>query len=88
MDAHIGRAITSVLCREIQIDMLEYTHKEDTWDLDFQVMDDASDDHLIGGLFYNSGSGLTDTVGCIQTRIITVMYLLRASSMSRMTTIS
>ena len=37
--------------------MLEYTHKEDTWDLDFKVMDDASGDHLSGGLFYNSGSG-------------------------------
>ena len=42
---------------KIQIEMLEYTHKEDTWNLDFQVMVDASGDHLIGGLFYNSGSG-------------------------------
>lgn len=51
---------------KIQIDMLEYTHKEDTWDLDFQVMDDASDDHLIGGLFYNSGSGF-DGYGWLYT---------------------
>jgi hypothetical protein len=42
---------------KIQIEMLEYTHKKDTWNLDFQVMVDASGDHLIGGLFYNSGSG-------------------------------
>lgn len=42
---------------KIQVDMLAYTHREDTWDLDFKVMDNASGDHLIGGLFYNSGSG-------------------------------
>lgn len=42
---------------KIQVDMLAYTHREDTWDLDFKVMDNASGDHLIGGIFYNSGSG-------------------------------
>ena len=42
---------------KIQIEMLAYTHKEDAWDLDFKVMDDASGDHLSGGFFYNSGSG-------------------------------
>lgn len=42
---------------KLQVDMLEYTHKEGTWDLDFQVTDDASGDHLTGGIFYNSYSG-------------------------------
>lgn len=42
---------------KIQIEMLAYTHKEDAWDLDFQVTDDASADHLSGGFFYNSYSG-------------------------------
>ncbi len=42
---------------KIQIDMLEYTHKEDTWDLDFQVTDDASANYLSGGFFHNSNSG-------------------------------
>lgn len=51
---------------KIQVDMLEYTHKEDTWDLDFQVTDDASDSHLTGGLFYNSGSGF-DGYGWLYT---------------------
>lgn len=43
---------------KLQVDLLAYTHRADTWDLDFKVMDDASGDHLSGGLFYNSGSGL------------------------------
>lgn len=51
---------------KIQVDMLEYTHKEDTWDLDFQVTDDASGDHLTGGIFYNSGSGF-DGYGWLYT---------------------
>ena len=43
---------------KLQVDLLAYTHRADTWDLDFKVMDDASGDHLSGGLFYNSGLGL------------------------------
>ena len=42
---------------KLQIDMLEYTHKEDTWDLDLQITDDASGNYLSGGSFYNSNSG-------------------------------
>lgn len=44
---------------KIQIEMLDYTHKEDGWDLDFQVSDDASVKYLSGGFFYNSSSDLT-----------------------------
>ena len=51
---------------KIHVDMLAYTHGEDTWDLDFQVTEDASGDHLIGGLFYNSGSGF-DGYGWLHT---------------------
>lgn len=51
---------------KLQVDMLAYTHGEDTWDLDFKVMDDASGDYLIGGLFYNSGSGF-DGYGWLYT---------------------
>ena len=51
---------------KLQVDMLAYTHQEDTWDLDFQVTDDASGDHLTGGLFYNSGSGF-DGYGWLYT---------------------
>ena len=60
---------------KIQVDMLEYTHKEDTWDLDFQVMDDASGDHLTGGIFYNSGSGF-DGYGWLYTDMAHNGYVL------------
>ena len=63
---------------KIQIDMLEYTHKEDTWDLDFQVTDDVSDDHLTGGLFYNSGSGF-DGYGWLHTDKAHNYYVLATS---------
>ena len=41
---------------KIQIDMLEYTFKEDGWNLNFQVTDEASSKYLSGGFFYNSNS--------------------------------
>ena len=44
---------------KIQIAMLDYTHKEDGWDLDFQITDEASVNYLSGGFFYNSSSDLT-----------------------------
>lgn len=44
---------------KIQIEMLDYTHKEDGWDLNFQVADDASINYLSGGFFYNSNSDLS-----------------------------
>ena len=44
---------------KIQIEMLDYTHKEDSWDLNFQVTDEASINYLSGGFFYNSNSDLT-----------------------------
>lgn len=43
---------------KIQIEMLDYTHKEDGWDLNFQVTDEASTNYLSGGFFYNSNSDL------------------------------
>ena len=44
---------------KIQIEMLDYTHKEDGWDLNFQVTDDAFINYLSGGFFYNSNSDLS-----------------------------
>ena len=44
---------------KIQVDSLDYTHKENGWDLNFQVTNDASEDYLSGGLFYNSDSDFT-----------------------------
>ena len=38
----------------IQVDALNYTHKESGWNLDFQITNDMSDDCLSGGFFYNS----------------------------------
>lgn len=43
---------------KIQVEMLDYTHKEDGWDLNFQVSDEASINYLSGGFFYNSSSNL------------------------------
>lgn len=43
---------------EIQVEMLDYTHKEDGWDLNFQVTGEASINYLSGGFFYNSNSDL------------------------------
>ena len=40
----------------IQVDALDYTHRENSWDLNFQVTDDMSDSYLSGGLFYNSNT--------------------------------
>jgi len=43
---------------KLQIEMLDYTHKEDGWDLNVQVTDEASTNYLSGGFFYNSNSDL------------------------------
>lgn len=52
----------------IQIDRLDYTHKENSWNLNFQITDDMSDEYLAGGFFYNSNSGTDFTgYGCLYT---------------------
>lgn len=40
----------------IQVDSLDYTHKDNSWELSFQITDDISDECLTGGFFYNSSS--------------------------------
>lgn len=40
----------------IHVDALDYTHRENGWDLNFQVTDDMSGSYLSGGLFYNSNT--------------------------------
>lgn len=40
----------------IQVDCLDYTHQENGWKLDFQMINDSSDNYLTGGFFYNSNS--------------------------------
>lgn len=60
IDGTWTRSLATPSCQsfsgKIQIDMLEYTHKEDCWDLNFQVTDEASTNYLSGGFFYNSNS--------------------------------
>lgn len=47
----------------IVVDSLEYTHKENTWELDFQLTNDMYDDfygdYLTGGFFYNETGRFT-----------------------------
>lgn len=38
---------------KIQIDSLDYTHQENSWDLNFQLTDDITVNCLSGGFFYN-----------------------------------
>lgn len=45
----------------IQIDHLDYTQEENSWDLSFQITDDISDNYLAGGFFYNSKSSFRFT---------------------------
>lgn len=60
IDGTWTRSLVTPSCQsfagKIQIDMLEYTHKEDGWDLNFQVTNEASTQYLSGGFFYNSNS--------------------------------
>ena len=60
IDGTWSRSLVTPSCQKfvgkIQIDMLEYTFKEDGWNLNFQVTDEAATNYLSGGFFYNSNS--------------------------------
>lgn len=45
----------------IQVDSLDYTYKENGWELDFQIIDEISGNCLAGGFFYNSDSNFRFT---------------------------